>query len=187
MLEWLIFDLFCVDLNFPICYLCLLMLTALQRSTIETWKVYYKPTIQEHLWQPKNLTMFTIYIKLFYFRWRTFLSLPQCSALLRSRWFYSQLSYWFWIQPNPSRTTVRKDFLVMITGRAGIRPWITQIGMASGIITTVVGLSISELPLRRRYKNARAVNVMISSKSLGVLVALVNCKYTLLSIILLCF
>ena len=75
----------------------------------------------------------------------------------------------------------------MITGRAGIRPWITQIGMASGIITTVVGLSISELPLRRRYKNARAVNVMISSKSLGVLVALVNCKYTLLSIILLCF
>ena len=49
----------------------------------------------------------------------------------------------------------------MITGRAGIRPWITQIGMASGIITTVVGLSISELPRRRRYKNARAVNVMI--------------------------
>ena len=63
MLEWLIFDLFCVDLNFRICYLCLLMLTAPLRSTIETWKVYYKPTIQEHLWQPKNLTMFTIYNK----------------------------------------------------------------------------------------------------------------------------
>lgn len=92
------------------------------------------------------------------------------------------------MQPNPYRATDRKDFLVTITGRIGIRPWVTQIGMASGIITTVVGLSISEHPLRRMDKNAPpTVNVMISSKSLGVSVTLVNCKCTYMSNIRLYF
>ena len=58
--------------------------------------------------------------------------------------------------------------------------------MASGTITTAGGLSISEHPPRRQGRSVRAVSVMISCKKLGVLVTLVNCKYTLFSIILLC-